>query len=82
MGLSALEPRRGAARLVASLAAVALLTSVVAVSGLGVGRAAAFGEVSADFSTRPLGANIGGPEATGKPGIPWSVQPVVSLYGD
>ena len=82
MGLSTLEPRRRAARLVAALSATALLASVVAVSGLGVPRAAAFGDVYADFSTQPLGANIGGGVATGKPGVPWSTQPVVSLYGD
>jgi hypothetical protein len=39
-------------------------------------------DMSADFSTQPLGANIGGPVAVGQPGVAWDIQPVVSLYGD
>lgn len=82
MLVSARGTRRRAGRVVAVTAAAALVASVVAVAGLGAGRVAALGEAYTDFSTQPLGANIGGPVAAGEPGVPWSIQPVVSLYGD
>ncbi len=82
MQVTARGIRQRAGRVVAVTAAAALVASVVAVSGLGAGRVAALGEAYADFSTQPLGADIGGPVATGEPGVPWSIQPVVSLYGD
>ncbi len=72
-------------RLVRTLAVailVACLVSLGAAPGVAPGRALALGDAYADFSTQPLGANIGGPAATGEAGVAWPIQPVVSLYGD
>ena len=63
-------------------AAVALLAPAATIPAVDAGRAAASGDVYADFATQPLGANVGGPVATGQAGVPWAIQPVVSLYGD
>ena len=69
-------------RAVAIAAAVALLAPAPTIPAVGAGRAAASGEVYADFSTQPLGAGVGVPVATGDADVPWAIQPVVSLYGD
>ena len=69
--------RRGAARGLATVASLALVASVLALGGAGAGRASA--DTYPYFSTQPLGANIGGGVKTGDEGVPWSVQPVVSL---
>jgi hypothetical protein len=75
-------PRRGAARGLATVTAVALVASAMALGGIGAGRAAADGFTDVEFTTQPLGANIGGGVKTGEPNVPWSVQPVVGLTGD
>jgi hypothetical protein len=73
---------RGRVRAAALVGAVALLVAGVGAPPAGASRAAALGDASADFSTQPLGADIGGPAATGQAGTPWAIQPVVSLSGD
>ena len=75
-------PRQGAARGLATVVSVALVASVLALGGAGAGRAAAQGSVDVEFTTQPLGANIGGGVKTGEPNVSWPIQPVVSLTGD
>ncbi len=82
MGVSAIDPRRRAARVLAAATALALVASLAATTGLGAGRVAAAGDPNPYFSTQPLGANIGGPVAVGEPGVVWPIQPVVSFMGD
>jgi hypothetical protein len=82
MQVSALGTGPRIVRAVAIAAAVALLTFAATIPAVGAGHVAASGDVYADFSTQPLGANVGGPAATGDAGVPWAIQPVVSLYGD
>jgi hypothetical protein len=83
MDASSIVRRRGAARGLATVVSVALVAAVMALGGVGAGRtAAAVGYVDVEFSTQPLGANIGGGVKTGEPNVPWSVQPVVGLTGD
>lgn len=75
-------PRLRAARALATIVSVALVASVLALGTVGAERASAAGDVDTYFSTQPLGANIGGPVATGEPNVTWPIQPVVSLSGD
>jgi len=82
MGAIPIVPRRGAARGIGTIVSVALVASVVALGGVGAGRAAAVNPVDVEFATQPLGANIGGGVKTGEPNVAWSVQPVVRLTGD
>lgn len=82
MGAIPIVPRRGAVRGLATVMSVALVASAVALGGVGAGRAAALDSVDVEFTTQPLGANIGGGLKTGEPNVAWSVQPVVGLTGD
>ncbi|MCU0505642.1 MAG: hypothetical protein MUE82_07710, partial [Chloroflexi bacterium] len=82
MQLGARGPARRLLHAAALTGAVLLLVPLAAAQVVGAGRAAALGDAYADFSTQPLGANVGGPAATGQAGVPWPVQPVVSLFGD
>lgn len=82
MGVSIIEPRRRAARVLAAATVVGLVVSFAATTGIGAGSVAAAGDPSPYFFTQPLGANIGGPVAVGKPGVAWPIQPVVSFMGD
>jgi len=49
---------------------------------VGVAPVAADGIYKLQFSTQPLGASIGGGVATGQTGVPWAIQPVLSIYDD
>lgn len=82
MGAIPVGSRLHAVRALATVVSVALVASVLALGAAGAGRASAAGDVDAYFSTQPLGANIGGPVATGEPNVTWPIQPVVSVSGD
>jgi hypothetical protein len=61
--------------------ALALGGALIA-GAIGVAPAAADGFYTLQFSTQPLGANIGGGIASGQAGVPWAIQPVLSIYDD
>jgi len=82
MDAFAIAPRRAAARALVVAASVALVTSVLALGGIGAGRAAAQVPADVRFSTQPLGVTVGGGLKTGEPNVAWPVQPVVTLTGD
>jgi hypothetical protein len=74
-------PRRGIRRVVAAALGGAILASAFALGP--AGPVAAFGGDPAPvFTVQPLGATGWGPPPTGQPGVPWSIQPQVTIVGD
>jgi hypothetical protein len=61
----------------------AVVASALLVAVVGAGPVAASGPGSGGvaFTTQPLGASVWSPSPTGQAGVPWSIQPTVTLVG-
>lgn len=75
--------RRGFRRTASVVLGGAVVASSLLVAVVGAGPVAAFGpgDGSVMFITQPLGATLWGPTPTGQPGVPWSIQPTLTLAG-
>jgi hypothetical protein len=76
-------PRRGFRRTAAAILGGAIVASALLVAVAGAGPAAAVGpgDGGVMFTTQPLGATVWGPTPTGQAGVPWAIQPTLTLVG-